>query len=381
VAKWRVVVLAFLLLIVVGFALVVGQLRYDTNYVGYFRSREPAVEDTRFVIRKFGGYVSVRLTVSAPNGEKGYFLRPEALRPVAELESRLMENPDVSYVSSFTSYLAAYNRALDGEQGVPTERAPILAFGRLFRGAMSSALARDFLGEMADTDFTRLTLVVRTYDSRRGDLMYEKSLGEFAVEAQELALRTVGPELKPVVWGPTMVAVEVSQRLAESQISSSLISAALILLLTAVSFRSIKYGLYTVIPTVAGILLSFIVMVAFAIPLDIVTVMFTSVALGLGVDSSIHVLVKYREQRRTSSDAQVVLRNTLRTAGRPIVHTGASLVAGLLVLLASGFLPIAFFGLLLSLAIVTTAAGSLVFLPAILATEMVISGRRAKRRR
>jgi uncharacterized protein len=66
---------------------------------------------------------------------------------------------------------------------------------------------------------------------------------------------------------------------------------------------------------------------------------------------------------------------SLRGAGRPILHTVVSLVAGLLVFLASSFQPIAYFGLLVSLAIVTTSAGSLVLLPAILATEMTLGDR------
>ena len=54
-------------------------------------------------------------------------------------------------------------------------------------------------------------------------------------------------------------------------------------------------------------------------------------------------------------------------SGKPILLTSASLVGGLLVLSLSGFLPIVYFGLLISLVLVSTTFGALVILPALLA--------------
>jgi hypothetical protein len=61
-----------------------------------------------------------------------------------------------------------------------------------------------------------------------------------------------------------------------------------------------------------------------------------------------------------------VLENTLIHAGRPILHTSVALVAGLMVLTASNFLPIVYFGILVSFAIVTTTFSALLILPAFL---------------
>jgi predicted RND superfamily exporter protein len=55
-------------------------------------------------------------------------------------------------------------------------------------------------------------------------------------------------------------------------------------------------------------------------------------------------------------------------AGRPIVLTSLTIVAGLLVLVFSRFMPILYFGLLVSLALFTTTLGALIILPAVLST-------------
>ena len=51
-----------------------------------------------------------------------------------------------------------------------------------------------------------------------------------------------------------------------------------------------------------------------------VTVTFSSVAIGVGIDDSIHLIIRYRRQIRIYSgkvDKAVVLAHTLKTTGRP----------------------------------------------------------------
>jgi hypothetical protein len=57
----------------------------------------------------------------------------------------------------------------------------------------------------------------------------------------------------------------------------------------------------------------------------------------------------------------------MRVAGKPILLTSTALVGGLLVLSLSHFLPIAYFGILISMVLASTTLGALVVLPALLA--------------
>jgi predicted RND superfamily exporter protein len=110
-------------------------------------------------------------------------------------------------------------------------------------------------------------------------------------------------------------------------------------------------------------------MVLLKLPFDVVTVMFSSVVIGVGIDDSIHLIIRYRRQIRVykgAVDRQTVLSHTLRTTGRPILLTSLSLMSGFLVLCFSQFLPILYFGMLVSLALATTTIGALIILPAIL---------------
>ena len=73
---------------------------------------------------------------------------------------------------------------------------------------------------------------------------------------------------------------------------------------------------------------------------------------------------------------RLILREATIT-GRPILLTSASIVGGLLILALASFVPIVYFGILISLTLFATAVGSLVVLPVILSLALRWSRRRA----
>ena len=80
------------------------------------------------------------------------------------------------------------------------------------------------------------------------------------------------------------------------------------------------------------------------------------------------------------SDRHKALAGTLVIAGRPIVLTSLTIVAGLLVLVFSRFMPILYFGLLVCMALFTTTLGALIILPAVLSLEIRKTARPKSRR-
>ena len=94
------------------------------------------------------------------------------------------------------------------------------------------------------------------------------------------------------------------------------------------------------------------------------------------MDNSIHLLLQFRRQKRLyPDDIPKVFENTLTITGRPILLTSASIVGGLLILAFASFVPIVYFGILVSLTLFATAVGSLVVLPVILSLAMRLSAR------
>jgi uncharacterized protein len=104
-----------------------------------------------------------------------------------------------------------------------------------------------------------------------------------------------------------------------------------------------------------------------AIPLNVGTAMVSSIAIGIGVDYSIHYITWYRnEMRKHNGDITVSLEETIMHKGRAILYNMFVIFGGFLVLALSRFVPLIQFGSLVALCMVTTAIGALVIVPAVM---------------
>jgi predicted RND superfamily exporter protein len=391
IVRWRYAILACIVLVVIGFGLSIRHIQYQTNYLSYYRQSEKLVQDARALIDKFGGYTNVFLTIEAPGGAANYFLDPQVLARVGRFEDRLRQEPDISYLLSFTSLLRQMNLALSGSSGLPESRAPILLAARYLRAIIASPYGRSLEALPINENYSQLTFSLRVYDSRRNTVMLEPQLKQLTKRLEGIMDQTLAGLPRPVMWGRSLILLYISETLSRDQIWSAVSSILLILLVTALGFRSARLGSITLIPLAAGIMLNFILMVLLRIPFDVVTVMFSSVAMGVGIDDSIHLILWYRRSLALfpePKDHGKALARTLMIAGRPILLTSLTIVAGLLVLAFSRFMPVLYFGLLVSLALLTTTVGALIILPAVLALRPqpsamaagAASGLRRKRR-
>ena len=373
VIRWRLAILAVVLLIAAGFGLALGHVKYQTNYLAYFRKSEKLIQDSRAVVESFGGYTNIFLTLEAPGGRKNYFLDPEVLARVARFEQAVAADPDVSYVFSFTTLLRLMNQALTGEARVPEKRAPILLASRYVRAIAASPYGSSLEILPANQDFSRLNFAVRVFDSQTRSVILEPRMKQLLKRLERLMDENLTGMPRPQPWGRSMVLLYISEILARDQVWSVVSSIVLIFLVTALGFRSFRLGAITLIPLLVGIMLNFIFMILLDIPFDVVTVMFSSVAMGVGIDDSIHLILWYRRQLKEFPDPaerHKALACTLAIAGRPIVLTSLTIVAGLAVLVFSRFMPILYFGMLVSLALFTTTLGALIILPAVLSLEI-----------
>ena len=114
-------------------------------------------------------------------------------------------------------------------------------------------------------------------------------------------------------------------------------------------------------------MLTFTLMVLFRIPLDALTISFSGVAIGVGVDDAIHFLLHYRRARLRNQDT--ALAATIQHTGRAILITTAAIVAGMAALAISRFLPVVYLGGLISIALVGATLGTLVMVPAVLGSR------------
>jgi predicted RND superfamily exporter protein len=92
--------------------------------------------------------------------------------------------------------------------------------------------------------------------------------------------------------------------------------------------------------------------------------MFAAIALGIGVDYSIHLVALYRDRRR-HGDRQRAVAAALHAAGPAILTSALAIAAGFAVLTGSAVLPNRQLGLLVALSMAVCALLTLVLVPAL----------------
>lgn len=147
-------------------------------------------------------------------------------------------------------------------------------------------------------------------------------------------------------------------------IKSSAISIGLSLLaifsISALFFKSWRYGIMSTIPLISAIILNFGLMGWFGIELTHLTAILSSIILGVGVDFTIHYITEFQRIKRTKKSLDIS-EETIDHVGYPIILDAWSNMA-FGALLLSTIIPLAQIGGLMIFAMISTSIGALTLL-------------------
>ncbi|OQX76677.1 MAG: hypothetical protein B6D61_08425 [Bacteroidetes bacterium 4484_249] len=166
--------------------------------------------------------------------------------------------------------------------------------------------------------------------------------------------------------GMVKVMKKLNDELLASQIQSLLLALIFVLILMSIQFKSIKMGIIVTSPILLTVLINFAVMGFLDIPLDNATMMIASIAIGIGIDYSIHFSSRFKEELKGGKTDLKALDKTLETTGQAIIINALTVALGFIILMWSNMLPMQRFGWLIALTMFVSAWASLTFLPALI---------------
>ena len=102
------------------------------------------------------------------------------------------------------------------------------------------------------------------------------------------------------------------------------------------------------------------------INLDMITSLIGSIAIGIGVDYTIHFMNNYHGERLKSDNLDEVTMNTLKVSGKAIVVNAVSVGLGFLVLCLSQFVVLRYIGFLVAVVMLTSSVTAMTVLPVML---------------
>lgn len=151
-----------------------------------------------------------------------------------------------------------------------------------------------------------------------------------------------------------------------SQVSSLLLAIVIVFCILSLYYRSPIAGLIGAVPLGVSILMNFGIMGLTGINLDMVTSLVAAIAIGIGIDYTVHFMNNYHKERVKTDDLGVVTVNTLKLSGKGIMVNAASVGFGFVVLCFSRFVVLRFVGFLVAVVMLTSSVAAMTILPVLL---------------
>jgi predicted RND superfamily exporter protein len=349
------------------------QLESETSLQSYF-SRSDYINSSNCEIgKKFGGTMGLNILIDS--GVTDGVKDPGFLNKTEELREWLTspENTDlhIGRTDAFGDFIRTINMAMHNDDpafySIPDSKTDLIDYLEIYSGNDENSDGRiDEFEPYIDPEFRTVNIFARLSESESSMLgtadisrIVEKIRTHFNSELNNSGYRVT-------ISGEPLIIISLAKYVVRGQMWSLFLSFIAVTLIVAVLFRNAAAGLISSVPIITAVIVNFGVMGWIGIKLDIATAIIASITIGIGVDNTIHFLNTYRHAAQKYSSIDDAVHHTLTTGGKAIIFTALALIAGFSVLVISQFKPIFLFGIMMGFTFITTTAGAIIILPALI---------------
>ena len=350
-----------LLLVFAAFLLVFGvgasRVQVDSNWLDDFWDSSWISQDTRRVDDEMGGTTNIIYLFDggAPDAikEPAVLREIERLQNVANEESWLVRK-SYSIVDTIKDLNQAFHENDPAYYRIPDTREEVAQYLLLYESSGGEEVE-----EFVSSDYSRANLELRLRlapTTATQDLVakLDASLEAQPLERSSLSLTGIG-----ALW------LKLMEYIMSSQIQGFTIAFSVITIMMIAIFRSFKIGVISMVPNLAPVFLALGAMGWLGISLDYNKVGIAAIALGISVDDTIHLMARFHHEFQRHGKYEKALREAMSDVGRALIITSIALVLGFLVNGFSEMRAQAYYGILLSAALVTALIADFLFMPSL----------------
>ncbi len=350
---WPIIIVS---LVLAAGAVYAGQfVKVNTRITNTFDDKHPTTIANNIVDQHLGGVVTLEIDLK---GEPGVFSKPEVLAALDRVEQDAQGQDAVRSTFGPASALRSTSVLLGGPDAVPTDPNTI---GRLLKVGADA----DELKAMFRNDEGRARIFIRSQDVGAIDYL---AFAEQVDEDLEAQLQGLG--IDHHVTGSTFVAYRGLARVTRDLRNSLLMAFLVIGAIIAFLFRDLRTGVLSVLPNALPLVLGYGLMAVFGWTLEPAPAVVFTIAIGISVDSAIHVLARFKEELALGLTRGEAVHSAIMHSGRAIGITCIILIMGFGVQILSSSPANASFGKLGTMIITLSLFTNLLVLPAMLQLGM-----------
>jgi len=347
-----ILIVSIIIIIIAGFG--IPKLETDSNFFNFFdESSEPKIA-YNLVKDKFSGSESIEIIV------EGDIQNSDILKAISNFQKDLEKNDAVGKITSIANIIERTNEVMNDNNEeyhrIPDDSNLISQYLLLIEMNDSEYL-KDFV--TLDYQQARIQILVNDTSTKAVDNLM-KDVEIYADNNFD------NLEIDKTVSGMIVLIEALSDMIIEGQIKGLIFALIAVFIIVLSLLRSFQGSILSVILISFVILINFGIMGYFGIPLDIVTVLISSIGVGVGIDYSIHILSRYQEEKNKDNNIKTALHITITGIGTSIMSNAGAVIGGFIILILSSFPPFRYFGMLVSIIMFTAALGAIIWIPAVI---------------
>jgi predicted RND superfamily exporter protein len=358
-----------------------SQLIVENSFINYFKKDTDIYKGMKIIDQELGGTtpLDVILTFSDENISVSSITEMEQDEDSFEDEFNTLENEDqywftdekINIIKKVHNYLTHIEQI-----GEVQSFATLLDTGKI-------------LNQNKNLDSVDLAIIYQKLPQKYRDIILlpyvntEHNQARFSTRIvdsnealrRDTLLEKITYDLKHMI-DPNVATVQLSnlmvlynnmlQSLFHSQITMISLVLLIVFLMFFILFRSFKLTLIALTVNIIPIGMVFGFMGWLHIPLDIMTITIAAIAMGIGVDDTIHYIHRFKVEFAKDNFYYFTMHRANNSIGNAMYYTTLTVVIGFSILTLSNLIPTIYFGLLTMLVMAAALISNLILLPKLL---------------
>ncbi|MFT4711553.1 MAG: putative RND superfamily exporter protein [Candidatus Azotimanducaceae bacterium] len=351
--KYPIYTLGLTAILCIFFTIQASKLYVTNDPMSYFPQDNPLIQDTQLIHQELAGIKVFFVTLEAET--ENAFLEPENLRKLESIQAFMEKQGVFDSTLSMADHLKYVNGEFQGrfgERSLPKTREMVAQYLLFFH--------RTDLESYVSHDYRFANIIVRH------NVNDSNTLNQYIEELESVVQKIAGIRIKTHVIGENLMINRAAESLMISQIKALGLLLLLIFVIMSIMFTSLKGGAIALIPSLIPIVLMFGLMGFLDIPLNPATAMVAVIAVGIAIDGTIHLLARYNEICRSTSDYKLAVKMSVQEVATPLIVSSLALSFGFGILLFSNFTVVAQFGALAAATMLISIFANLLITPIIM---------------
>jgi predicted RND superfamily exporter protein len=345
--KIRIIISIIIIVALIG----LSKTFFQDGWISNFKETSSVYVDDKALNKKMAGtnILYIEIDTLSSNGIKN----PNFLKKLVKFHDEIDKLDEIGSSISMAKIIQKMNLEFAEQYTIPDSANTIAQYLLLLDGSSHETFW--------DYPYQKINITVF---SKAGD--YLSSIPFF--ERIKSCKKKLFPNTIVTFGGELLLSCHGIDLLKKDQLKSFMASLALILLISATMYRSLRKGIIVTSPILMAVFICFGILGFLKIPISITVSIFSSIILGIGIDYAIHMQSKF-DLLKGKVTINEVIPNVYVTAGKAIFWNAVVVIAGFLILIFSEMPPNQRLGLVCALGVTTSLISSFLVVPALTSTK------------